>query len=183
MINPSADLDLVRAAIAGDADALDHLLEAYQPALTRFARGYCPTPEDVEDAVQETLWIATQKIGTLRVASAIVGWLFQIVKNVCYRVVYADHANFDLFEEYCEALVIDRLSTRSPEQAVLLQQDLRAALARLPITCREVLILRDLEGLTAPETADRLGLTIETVKSRLHRARAQMRADLIDWHE
>ena len=58
---------LIIAAQNGDSEAINELLTRCQPDLQHFARKVCVTPEDVEDAVQETLWIVSQKIGTLRV--------------------------------------------------------------------------------------------------------------------
>ena len=62
-----------------------------------------------------------------------------------------------------------------------MQQDVLRALQRLPIAYRQVLILRDLEGCSTPETAELLQMSIETVKSRLHRGRALMREQLASW--
>lgn len=64
--------ELIESAWQGDTEAIEQLLLQYQPALTRFAYKYCATPEDVEDAVQETLWIVYQKISSLRSTSAFV---------------------------------------------------------------------------------------------------------------
>src|SRR4051794_20614683 len=79
---------LITAACEGDPDAIEQLLLYYHPTITRFARKYCATPEDVEDAVQETLWITSQKIGTLRVTSAFVSWVFRVVQRECYRLLH-----------------------------------------------------------------------------------------------
>src|SRR5215475_3122926 len=81
------DLTLIEAASKGDTEAIEQLLLQYHPTITRFAQKYCATPEDVEDAVQETLWIAAQKIGTLQVTSAFISWLFQVVRRHCFRLL------------------------------------------------------------------------------------------------
>jgi RNA polymerase sigma factor (sigma-70 family) len=60
-----------------------------------------------------------------------------------------------------------------------LRLDLAHAIAALPAPYREVLILRDIDELTAPEVAAELGLTVQAVKSRLHRARAMMKKRLV----
>src|SRR5687768_1196377 len=54
-MQPACHLNLIEAACAGDTEAIERLLLEYQPSIVRFARKYCATPEDVEDAVQETL--------------------------------------------------------------------------------------------------------------------------------
>ena len=86
-MNATPNVPLIDAAISGQADSVEAMLIHYQPTISRFARKYCATPEDVEDAVQETLWIAAQKIGSLRVSSAFVSWLFKVVRNQCFRLL------------------------------------------------------------------------------------------------
>lgn len=166
-------VELVEAARLGDTGAMETLLIQYQPAVTRFARKYCATPQDVEDAVQETLWVASRKIGALRVSSQFIAWLFRIVRNQCYQLLKGGHDDYALDLE-------DRLASSEddPAQSAQLKQDVVQALAMLPITYREVIILRDIQELTAPETAERLGCTVEAVKARLHRARTMLRTSL-----
>jgi RNA polymerase sigma factor (sigma-70 family) len=166
---------LIEAACEGDAGAIEDLLRQCSPTITRFARQFCATPEDVEDAVQETLWITAQKIGTLRSASAFVSWVFTIVRNHCYRMLHIKR----------EESPLDKLdqTDASSEQQLMLKQDVVKALEQLPAPQRQVLILRDIEGLTAPEVATMLGITIETVKSRLHRARNALRQSLSHWND
>ncbi|MGH7883848.1 MAG: RNA polymerase sigma factor, partial [Candidatus Dormibacteraceae bacterium] len=73
--------ELVEAARQGDVEALGELLAQCHPDARRFARSLCPTPEDAEDAVQETLWIISRRIGALRVTAAFTTWLFRLVKH------------------------------------------------------------------------------------------------------
>jgi RNA polymerase sigma factor (sigma-70 family) len=175
------ELDLIESASQGDTEAIETLLLQYQPSLIRFARKYCATPEDVEDAVQETLWIVYQKINTLRSASAFLSWVFQIVRNHCYRLLHGKYqddealASVRLNDLDAAAVEID------PELYAALKHDVVTAIAHLPADYRQILIMRDLEGFTAPEVAQHLGLTLETVKSRLHRARNLLRESLATW--
>ena len=172
-MQPKIDSQLLQAASEGDTEALEQLMLRYQPSMLRFARRYCATPQDVEDAVQETLWIVYQRIDALRTAAAFVSWIFTIVRNQCYRLLKGTRFVDDgeqLAESFCEVREFD----------ADLSHDLALALAQLPPHYRQVLILRDIEGRTAPETAEALGVTIETVKSRLHRARGLLREMLIE---
>ena len=171
---------LVQNAIDGNTEAIETLLLQYQPSLIRFARKFCATPDDVEDAVQETLWIIYRKINSLRTSKAFVSWIFQIVRNECYALLR--HEKFDI--EHIEISRLDYLDYTAATDRDLystLTQDLIAAIKQLPPRQREVLILRDIEGLTAPEVAERLHITIEAVKSRLHYARAVLRQSLESW--
>ena len=167
---------LLAAAQTGDKQAIEQLLVEYQPTVTKFARKYCASPEDVEDAVQETLWIASQKVGALRVTSAFISWLFRVVRNECLRLIRLYRAGEPLPDT-----ALDR-TAREPEQYLLLKQEVINALSQLPAHYREVLLLRDVEDLTAPEVAALLGITVEAVKARLQRARNLLRSQLQHWN-
>lgn len=163
---------LIEQAQQGDQQALQQLLQQCQPDVTRFARSVCATPEDMEDAVQEALWIATRKIGALRVAGALSRWLFQVVKHECYRLMRQLRDKTSLSEQLALRLV-------QAEQSEL-SHDLVMAIGCLAPLDRHILILRDIQALTAPEVAAQLGLSQAAVKSRLHRARQQLRQTLTE---
>ncbi len=165
---------LIQLAIQGDPGAINSLLSRYQPSLSRFARKHCATPEDAEDAVQETLWVIFRKIKTLRAGMAFVSWMFQIVRNHCYALLRKTYRSRETVELASRDL-LDR--SRNAEEALgeIHQKDLSKAIRQLPAAQREVLILRDLQGMSAPEVASFLGVKIETVKSRLHYARNALR--------
>lgn len=171
-----ADIQLINAAISGDTEAVEQLLLQYHPSVIRTAREFCATPEDVEDAVQETLWIASQRIGTLRVAAAFGSWLFKVVRHQCFRLLrLARRTGFT--SELAEMIPADE----NTEYQIALRHDLAEALATLPSSLRQVFFLRELEELPASEVASRLDITVMTVKSRLHRARAILRLRLQEW--
>jgi RNA polymerase sigma factor (sigma-70 family) len=171
------DFDLIQAACDGDTDAVETVLRQYQPAMTRFAYRYCAA-EDIEDAVQETLWTVYQKIGYLKTTQAFISWTFQIVRHHCYRLMHR-HPQTETVE--FEPWVCAAPPDDNPLVDEDLKHDVLKALGSVPLTYRQVLILRDLEGYSALETADRLGITVETVKSRLHRGRLIMRETLAAW--
>lgn len=168
---------LLDAARAGDQQAIEQMLTEYQPTVTKFARKYCATPEDVEDAVQETLWIASQKVGTLRVTSAFLSWLFQVVRNECLRLIRLYKTGSVLPPD----TPLER-AAREPEHYLLLKHEVVSALSQLPAHYREVVLLRDVEDLTAPEVAALLGISIDAVKARLQRARSLLRTHLQHWN-
>lgn len=166
------DAALVQAAKAGDAAALDRLLAVSQPDLLRFARRTCANAEDAEDAVQAALWQLHRRIGTLRVIAAFASWLFRIVERECRRLLELQRQTLPLEQLPEQALRLDPVP-------IDLRRDLGAMIAALPDLYREVLILRDIEELTAPEAAAQLGVSPEAVKSRLHRARSLLRERLL----
>ena len=123
--------------------------------------------------MQVALWQLHRKIGTLRTVAAFATWLFRIVERECFRLFRGrgeavDRPGDDALDE-----------TSAPLIPIDLRIDLTAAIGALPEPYRIVLILRDIDELTAPEVAERLGLTVEAVKSRLHRARSMVRERLI----
>jgi RNA polymerase sigma factor (sigma-70 family) len=164
---------LIEAACQGDQAAISDLLIVCQPDLKRFARRTCSTTEDAEDAVQVALWQLYRKIGALRTVATFTTWLFRIVERECYRLYRGKKATESL-DELHELDV-----PYAPTIPTDLRLDLTRALERLTLPYREVLILRDVHELTAPEVAAQLGLSLEAVKSRLHRARAQVREQLM----
>jgi len=170
------DINLIEAASQGDPEAIEQLLLQYHPTVTRFAQKFCATPEDVEDAVQETLWIAAQKIGTLRVTSAFISWLFQVVRRQCFRLLTVVRHEYPISPKL-------ESGDEAPELQIALQNDVINAIACLSLEQRQVLIMRDIEGMTTPVVASTLGITVETVKSRLHRARHNLRGSLKHWNE
>lgn len=166
--------ELVEAARGGDQRALVDLLAVCQPDLRRFARRTCSTAEDAEDAVQIALWQLYRRLGALRTIATLASWLFRIVERECFR----------LFSHRDKALPLDDALMDSAllEAKVVpldLQMDLARAIQRLSPPYREVIVLRDIHELTAPEVAVQLSLSPQAVKSRRHRARGMLREQLL----
>lgn len=161
----SEDIDSARQ---GDARALARLLGARRRQVLRYAERHCVV-HDVEDAVQETLLIASRSIRMLRAAGALNGWLFRIVKRECDRM-----------KRFWRTHVLDYAPDRELEQPVVqpvdeLRHDLLRAIESLPAHYREVILLRDVEELTIDEICATLDLSREAAKARLHRARVLLR--------
>lgn len=166
--------DLVSRAMAGDASAIADLLRFAQTDIRRYARRSCRNPSDAEEAVQETLIVLYRKVGMLREAGAISGWLFRIVNRYCIR--FAMRMAGVPFAQEAEA--IERHFARMPTDELRL--DIARAIESLPAHYREIVVLRDMEELTIDELAAKLATTRETVKARLHRARGLLREYLND---
>jgi len=168
-----ASYSLIEAACSGDKMAVEQLPIVCQPDLKRFARRTCSTSEDAKDAVQVALWQLHRKIGALKMVEAFATWLFRIVERECYRL-FRRRASDDM-----ETADGELLEFPAPVIPVDLRLDLVSAIAALPAPYRTVLILRDIDELTAPETASQLGMSTDAVKSRLHRARAMVRERMV----
>jgi RNA polymerase sigma factor (sigma-70 family) len=159
---------LIASAQSGDAQAIASLLAVAQPDIRRYARQTCRA-DDVDDAVQDALCLLHRHIGSLRVVTAFSGWMFAVVKRECIRLAkkgFGTSAPLDTIED-------DARFASRPETD--LRIDLADAIQSLPPHYREVVVLRDIEELTIAEIATRLDGTRETIKARLHRARALVR--------
>ena len=116
---------LIAAAHAGDLDATVALLAVAQPDIRRYARLTCRA-SDVDDAVQDALWLIHRRIGTLRTLSAFSAWTFQVVKRECLRLarlIKGETVSVDTIE--------DNIGHASRPQ-VELRLDLAAAIHSLP---------------------------------------------------
>jgi RNA polymerase sigma-70 factor (ECF subfamily) len=174
-MTPTVPDDLLVAAQAGDTTALFEMLRVHRHGVYRYGLQVCRTTEDTEDAVQEALWAATRALKTFRgSASSIASWLFTIVRRECYRLLdrhrLAPEALDHHFDMRSEDLPSDEaLSQRSRSEL------LAEALASLDPLHRDAILLRDIQEFSAPEAAARLGISVEALKSRLHRARVRLR--------
>jgi len=157
---------LIEAARGGDADALVSLIAAAQPDIRRYAAA------DIDDAVQETLLLLYRRLGTLRAVTSFSAWLFAVARRACLRLLRRSAGMADTFADDAEM----RLAHRAPED---IRIDLSRAIQSLPDHYREVILLRDIEELSIDEIAGVLGLTRESVKARIHRARLMIREYLI----
>jgi RNA polymerase sigma-70 factor (ECF subfamily) len=180
---PSDD-ELLTAARAGEASALETLLARYQPHLYRFGLRMCGNEQDAGDVAQESLMSMARSLRDFRGDSSVSTWLYTIARRFCMKkrrrskFAPAREESLDLFDSTGTRLVDP---SPNPEQ-IATNHELATALTRaihtLPPAQREVLVLRDVEGLPAPDVAKVLGITIEAVKSRLHRARTAVREEL-----
>ena len=170
--NPPDVDQLLASAQTGDRRALEQLLTLHRNGVYRYGMRVCRT---TEDAVQETLWAATRALKTFRgSAGSISSWLFTIVRHQCYRLL-------DRWRRAEDAADLPRPFQLPLEDAVAAQEQrtlLAAAMSLMDPREREVILMRDVEGLTAPEAADALGISVGALKSRLHRARATLRETL-----
>ncbi|MBK8071293.1 MAG: RNA polymerase sigma factor [Ramlibacter sp.] len=157
------------AAQAGDPAALDQMLRALQPDIRRYARRQCHRTSAIEDVVQEALIVLYRRIGNVRDPLALASWIFRMVTRLCMLPVLGLMRGVEELTERHEAEHFARLPQHE------LRLDLVRALESLPEMYRQTVLLRDMEQLTIGEVAQRLGITREAVKSRLHRARALLR--------
>ena len=184
MDNPGVnDAELLAEAKAGDASALEALLRRFQPRVLRFGLRLCRNSADAEDIVQETLLAAARTLGRFRGDASPSTWLYTIARSFCIKKRRRSrHAPEEVSIESERGRAREvRDPGRGPDRLAddrRLRAALEGAIAALDTGYREVLLLRDVEGLPAADVARATGLSVAAVKSRLHRARAEVRARL-----
>lgn len=184
---PSEETRLVEAARAGDIGAFESLVRRYDRNVFRIAQHITQNREDAEDVVQDAFLKAYQNLGQFQGQSKFYTWLVRIAVNEALmrlrrrrpeRMISLDE-DVKTEEDSMPREVADW--SPNPEQQYT-QAELKEILGKtiqgLPPSFRTVFVLRDVEGLSTEETASALELSVPAVKSRLLRARLQLRERL-----
>jgi RNA polymerase sigma-70 factor (ECF subfamily) len=176
--------DLLEAARQGDADALDALLRQYQPQVYRFGMKMCRDPEAARDILQDTLLAAARTLAGFRAESSLSTWLFTIARSFCIKKRRRRASAPRVVSLEAEPASVRAVADRAadPERRLADHEvavALDAAIDALDPQYREALVLRDVEGLSAEDTARVTGVTVAAIKSRLHRARRSVRDRLV----
>jgi len=179
------EVALLDRARGGDPRALDALLTKVAPSVHKFGLKLCRDDDSAQEVLQETLLAATRGLASFRGDSTLSTWLYMVAKSVCIkqrrRSKFAPAALEPLDAANDAAVSATGSTSDRPDQSferAELGEHLERAIAALEPMYRDVLVLRDVEGLAASEVAEALGLSIDAVKSRLHRARTRVREAL-----
>lgn len=178
-----ADDELVLRAQENDEAAFSELMRRTSPSSFRLAMSILRDRQEAEDEIQNSYWSAWRHMHQFQRASKFSTWMSRIVTNQCLmRLRQLHRAGFVYLDETdsAEGTRITELTDGSatPEEragGTELSLVLRGEIRRLPPSLRHVLILRDLEELSSDEVAKRLSITVSAVKSRLLRARQELR--------
>lgn len=171
------------------AVAFDRLYRDHVDRIYRFAQRLCGQVEDAQDLVQDTFLNAYRGLGGFRGDAQVSTWLYRIAARACLRLRRkrkgepARELSLEEFIPTSEGEFRLQVPTDglTPEEALEnkeLKRALHQAIQKLPNKYRVVLVLRDMEGLTAKEVGTIMGLNERAVKSRLHRARLFVRREL-----
>ncbi|MDP3277146.1 MAG: sigma-70 family RNA polymerase sigma factor [Deltaproteobacteria bacterium] len=176
------DSALLAQARDGDARALESLLARHQAQIYRFGLKMCRDPEDAKDVLQDTLLAFARGVREYRGESSLSTWLYSVARSYCVKKhrksKYAPAHESSLEREAAVEVSQVADDARGPDETLAGTEVERAfalSMSELEPMYREVLVLRDIEGLTAPEVATVLGVSVQAVKSRLHRARGMLR--------
>lgn len=177
----SADLPgLASKAAQGDSASFRLLIEQTQGVVYRVALRTVGDSADAEDVVQETYVRAWQKLSTLKDTAAVSGWLCRIARNVATDKLRARKSRPQVFANDDDAReAVDRLVSDAPGADALVNSRqvgavVQAAVSELDERYRVALLLKDVDGMSAPEIAAALEIPVGTVESRASRARDQL---------
>ena len=187
---PDPDLELLEKLRRRDDDAPEQLIATFGDRVYRLAIRITGNEQDAEEVVQDALWTAARKIDMFKGESAFGSWLYRITANAAYQKLRSRHGKShevsweDLLPTFDDSgghvdLIAD-WSTKAEEPAV--QSELRSvldsAIEALPPDYRTAFLMHDVEGLSNPEIAESLGISLPAVKSRVHRSRLFLRQRL-----
>jgi RNA polymerase sigma-70 factor, ECF subfamily len=183
VIDGESEATLVRAR-GGDRRALASVLRHHRGAIERMCTRICAASDgQADDVLQDTYLGIVTNIAGFRGEASFLTWAYTIARTAHGRQRRYERKALRLEALASEASAIASWAAneRPPDEKVALRElgaVLAEALATLPRTDRQVLLMRDLEGWNAKEVAARTGLTVPAVKTRLHRARVAMRSQL-----
>lgn len=192
---PEAELTLIENLRRSDPAALETLMERYASRVYRLAYGITKNEADAEEVVQDVFLSVFRKIDRFEGRAGLWTWMYRVTVNASLIKRRGKRAEMEvLLEDWLPTFAEDghRAGDRAmlladwsatPEEELLSGETralVRRAIDRLPDHYKLVLLLRDMEELSNEETADVLGETIGSVKTRLHRARMALR-EQITW--
>ena len=196
MMNPPShqtpEEELIALALDGDEAAFTSLVRQYQGTVFNFAMKVCRDRQNAGETLQDTFINVYQKLSQFDGRSKFSTWLYSIVTNNCLMKNRRRKVD-DLMEAYDElpspngnsekhGIAVNWHST--PAQDLIrdeLKEQLDQAILKLPMEYRVVFVLRDIEEKSTDEVASILNISVEATKSRLRRARAFLRQQLLPY--
>lgn len=179
------EAELVRRAKNGDTEAFERLISDYQVKIYHIAYHMMANEQDAEDAAQEAILKAYRYLGSFKEESGFYTWLYRITHNICLDMLRKRKRNhthsMDLVKKDRDGqetelqLVDDKPQPEDELMSRQVQTDMQAAIAELKENYRTVIVLRDIEGMSYEDIAAVTEISVGTVKSRLNRARENLR--------
>lgn len=175
---------LIEAAKNGDRKALSELVKNYEQTVYNFAFKICRNKDRAENTMQETFLSFIKNIGQFSGKSKLSTWLYTIVSNHCLMMARSMKNRSSVSYDNEESTIDEKsIADWKIVPSTVVENDelkiiLDLAIKKLAPEYRTVFLLRDVEGLSTEETGEILELSVPAVKSRLHRARAFLRAEL-----
>jgi RNA polymerase sigma-70 factor, ECF subfamily len=189
------DAALVEGLRKGDPTATELLLDTYGDRVYRLAIRITGNEQDAEEVVQDALWTAARKIGMFKGESAFGSWVYRITANTAYQKLRGRQSRkhevpwtdlrpaFDDERHHAEPVADWSGKVEEPALQAELRTVLTTAINDLPEDYRTAFLMHDVEGLSNPEIAESLHLSLPAVKSRVHRSRLFLRERLSRYME
>jgi RNA polymerase sigma-70 factor (ECF subfamily) len=178
-----SDLQLIQLSRCGDREAFGELVARHYGSCVNLATYILRNRAEAEDEVQQAFWKAFEHLDQYLGEAEFCTWLLRIVVNECRmlmrdkkraRFIYLDAGHSGSGGRPMEPLSPGADPEHEAVKCEMIEM-LRTEMRRVPPLFRKVILLRDMEGLPMPEVADRLGITVPAAKSRLLRARSELR--------
>jgi len=176
----------IRAAQTGDQAAFAELIRRYEARVFALTRRMCSDPSDAEEAAQEAFLAVWQGLPSFRAEASFSTWLYRLTSNACIDLLRRENrhrsraaASLDDEESWIDAAESEDRSPHALAEREDLRDRIEAGLKQLTPEHREVLILREMHQLSYEEIAEITGADLGTVKSRISRARRQLRGILL----
>lgn len=178
----ASETELLASAQAGDLRAVERLLARYEARVYRYALRMCGNDPDARDVAQETLLTAFRNLSGFRGEAQLSTWLYQVARSHWIkqrrRGKWEPGPSDYVDERAAQDVPDDRSPADQRTHARQVTEVIQAAMNTLGDDFREALVLRDVEELTAEEAAAVVGIEVGALKSRLHRARLQLKQSL-----
>ncbi len=179
--------ELVRRARAGDQDAFSSLVSLYESRIYSLALRYLGNRDDAQDAAQEVFLRVFRFLSGFQEESSFSTWIYRIAVNVCKDLLMQKSRRAEQpleqqdenDEDYELPLPDERYAPEKVFESAQLRKTLCDAILVLPEAQRRIIILRDIQGLSYDEIGEILSLELGTVKSRIARARGNLRKILL----
>ena len=186
------DQRLHQDLLAQAPGAVEALVHGYGVKIYRLALRITGSPEDAQEVSQDVLWTVVRKIDTFKGESALGSWIYRITANAAYQKLRGRRGKdeisweallpaFDADGHLVEPVRDWSQSVDDPALQAEARRRLRDAIDSLPSEYRTAFVLHDMEGMSNPEIAETLGISLPAVKSRVHRSRLFLRQRLAEY--
>jgi RNA polymerase sigma-70 factor (ECF subfamily) len=178
------DSELIDKIIQGDKRLYEGIIRKYNQRLYRIARSFIKNEDEIEDVMQETYIKAYQHLKQFEGKSQFSTWITRILINQANHSLNKEKRVKNHIVTSSEDIPdIKPSSEPTPDQNLMndeMKKYLEQAIDELPETLRSVYIMREVEGLSVNETSEALSISIENVKTRLHRAKSALKDSLFE---
>jgi RNA polymerase sigma-70 factor (ECF subfamily) len=192
---PATDEQLVARARAKDFGAFEELLDRYEDKVFRLAYRFVRNETEAQEILQDTFLSIWRKLDTFKGDAQFSSWLYRVAANAAlmrlraqrrHPVISTEELPLGYLDNHGQLPPAGENWARRPDdqlQSEELRTHIQRAVDDLPELYRTVFLVRDVEGLSTEETAEVLGISIPTVKTRLHRARIALRDAIASYFE